>query len=181
MSNIGVPVPFEDYQESRHNVVLDYTNRDYAAIRSQLVGLARGLMPEWETVGEEGDFGTLMLELFAYMGDVMHFYIDRAAGESFLGTAVRTQSLQYIADMFDYQPMGQQSASLKLNFWLSPDAPNPMILPAGTRFRNAPANYDDVVTFELNTKVTLNPGDGFETLAAARATPRSPTPRRASS
>ena len=81
-TDYGVPVPFEDYQESKQSVVLDYTNRDYAAIRSQMIGLARGLMPEWETVGEESDFGTLLVELFAYMGDVMHFYIDRAAGES---------------------------------------------------------------------------------------------------
>ena len=60
-------------------VVLDYTSRDFTAIRAQLIGLAKGMMPDWQTAGEPTDFGTLILELFAYMGDVLHFYIDRTA------------------------------------------------------------------------------------------------------
>ena len=79
MSDTGVMISLEDEEAFRNKVVLDYTSRDFTAIRAQLVGLARGMMPEWETVGETGDFGTLLLELFAYMGDVMHFYIDRTA------------------------------------------------------------------------------------------------------
>ena len=41
-------------------------------------------MPEWKTAGEAADFGTLMMELFAYMGDTLNFYIDRTASEAFL-------------------------------------------------------------------------------------------------
>ena len=47
-------------QDIDSRVVLDYTSRDFTAIRSQLVGLARGLMPEWETAGEASDMGTLL-------------------------------------------------------------------------------------------------------------------------
>lgn len=92
-------------------IVLDYTSRDYKAIRTSLVGLAKGLMPEWQTVGENGDFGTLLLELYAYAGDVMNYYIDRVGAEAFLGTAMRRQSVMYIADMFGYRPLGQRAAS----------------------------------------------------------------------
>ena len=84
---------------TENRIVLDYTSRDFAALRSLLVGLSRGLMPEWQTVGETGDFGTLLLELYAYAGDVTNFYIDRMASEAFLGTAARRQSVLYIADM----------------------------------------------------------------------------------
>ena len=49
-------------------------------------------MPEWETAGEASDFGTLLMELFAYMGDVMHFYIDRTASEAFLGYGASVSS-----------------------------------------------------------------------------------------
>jgi thiamine pyrophosphokinase len=99
-----------------NRVVLDYTSRDYKAIRSTLVGLAKGLVPEWENVGNTGDFGTLLLELYAYAGDVMHYYIDRVASEAFLGTAVRRQSLMYIADMFGYRPGGQAAALVPVTF-----------------------------------------------------------------
>lgn len=95
-------------------VVLDYTNRDYKSIRSSLVGLAKGFMPEWQTVGENGDFGTLLLELYAYTGDVLNYYIDRVGAEAFLGTAVRRQSVMYIADMFGYRPLGQRAASVPI-------------------------------------------------------------------
>lgn len=99
-----------------NRVVLDYTSRDYKAIRSMLVGLAKGFMPEWTTVGETGDFGTLLLELYAYAGDINNYYIDRIASEAFLGTAIRRQSIMYIADMLGYIPIGQRSATVPLSF-----------------------------------------------------------------
>lgn len=102
--------------DTSKRVVLDYTSRDYKSIRSMLVGLASGLMPDWETVGETADFGTLLLELYAYTGDILNYYIDRVASEAFLGTAVRRQSVLYIADMFGYRPMGQRAATVPLTF-----------------------------------------------------------------
>ena len=101
---------------STNRIVLDYTSRDYKAIRSMLVGLAKGLLPEWQTVGETGDFGTLLLELYAYAGDVTNYYIDRVSSEAFLGTAIRRQSVMYIADMFGYTPIGQRAATVPLSF-----------------------------------------------------------------
>jgi len=165
MSDVGVVVSLDDQQVEQSKVVLDYTSRDYAAIRTQLIGLAKGFLPEWDTAGEAADFGTLILELFAYMGDVIHFYIDRNASEAFLGTAVRRQSVLYIADMMGYVPVGQQCASVGLSFSLSADDPNapgtiiPVDIPAGTRVYNSSADADTVVIFELDGNVHLNPGD----------------------
>lgn len=99
-----------------NRVVLDYTNRDYLSLRAALVGLAKGYMPDWETVGEPGDFGTLLLELFAYTGDVMNYYIDRMVSEAFLTTAVRRQSVLFIADMLGYQPLGKNPSTVSLTF-----------------------------------------------------------------
>jgi hypothetical protein len=94
-----------------------------------LVGLAKGIMPDWQTVGEAGDFGTLLLELYAYMGDVTNYYIDRLSSEAFLGTAVRRQSVMYIADMFGYTPLGQRAAAVPLSFSWQWDTNS---LPGGT-------------------------------------------------
>ena len=87
MSDVGVIIDLDDQSIDQGKVVLDYTSRDFNAIRAQLVGLAKGLMPDWQTAGEPSDFGTLLLELFAYMGDVIHFYIDRTASEAFRSTS----------------------------------------------------------------------------------------------
>jgi len=172
MSDVGIVVDLDDQTIEQGKVVLDYTSRDFVAIRSQLVGLAKGLMPDWQTAGEAGDFGTLILELFAYMGDVLHFYIDRTASEAFLGTAVRRQSILYIADMMGYTPIGQQAASVALTLTMEADDPEApgsveaVTLPKGTRVYNSAGNSDDIVIFELDSEVTIQPGTKQTTYAS---------------
>ena len=156
-SQTGILISLDDEDAYRSNVVLDYTSRDFTAIRSQLIGLAKGLMPEWSTVGETSDFGTLLLELFSYMGDVMNFYIDRTASEAFLGTAVRRQSVLYIADMMGYTPIGQQAAGVTLEFTLDEAATAAVTLPVGTRVYNESSDADQLVIFETGMAVTLDP------------------------
>lgn len=182
MSDTGVIITSEDFRKTRSRVVLDYTSRDFAAIRSQLVGLAKGFVPEWETVGEAGDFGTLLLELFAYMGDVMHFYIDRTASEAFLGTAVRRQSVLYIADMLGYKPIGQQASSVILTFSLDLNAPAALgltgtdvetysvTLPAGTRVTNTANSTGGQIIYETDAAVTLVPGGTADVFATEGVT-----------
>src|SRR5262245_32749385 len=160
MTHSGVLIDLKHEEEFRSRVALDYTSRDFTAIRSQLVGLAKGLMPQWETVGEPADFGTLILELFSYMGDVLNFYIDRTASEAFLGTAQRRQSVLYIADMLGYTPIGQQSASVALYFSLDPEETvEEIVIPQGSRVHNEADNADELIVFELDSDVTLHPGD----------------------
>ena len=151
-------------QDIDSRVVLDYTSRDFTAIRSQLVGLAKGLMPEWQTAGEPSDFGTLLMELFAYMGDVMHFYIDRTASEAFLGSAIRQQSVLYIANMLGYTPIGQQSASVTLEFKMDANATEKVTIPVGTRVHNASSNADNLIVFETDLEVVLDPTTDPKTL-----------------
>ena len=159
MSDTGILISLDNEDAFRSRVVLDYTSRDFSGIRTQLVGLAKGLMPEWETAGEAPDFGTLLLELFAYMGDVMHFYIDRTASEAFLGTAVRRQSILYIADMLGYRPIGQMAASVQLLFSLDSNATESVSLPQYLRVYNETDNSQSLVVFETDLALDLNPGD----------------------
>ena len=160
MSDIGVLVTLDE-ESLKEQAVLDYTSRDFLAIRAQLIGLARGYMPDWRTVGESADFGTLLMEIFAYMGDTLNYYIDRTASEAFLSTAVRRQSVFYIADMLGYMPIGQHSASVYLTFKI--DVPveeeniAEVVLPKGTRIHNTADNSDLLVIFETTEEVRLKP------------------------
>lgn len=182
MSDVGIPITSSDFLVSHKRVVLDYTNRDFAAIRAQLLGLAKGFMPDWETAGEAGDFGTLLLELFAYMGDVLHFYIDRVASEAFLTTAQRRQSVLYIADMLGYKPVGQQAASVNLTFSLDPLAgdiqyPNntdladsyTVTLPAGTVVSFSDAQTGTTYPFTTDLEVSMTSGQSV-TVSATQGT-----------
>ena len=60
---------------------IDYTNKDYGALRNAMLELAKEKLPAW-TDHSANDLGVILLELFAYMGDSLFYYLDRLANES---------------------------------------------------------------------------------------------------
>ena len=151
-------------------LILDYTARDFDTLRSMLVGLGKGLFPEWKTIGEANDFGTLLLEEYAYMGDILNFYIDRVASEAFLGTAQRRQSVLYIAEQQGYSPIGQRAAVVSLTFTLSNNYPgelNELTIPQGTKvYTTADATTATTsVYFETDSSLILDAGQSGEVSA----------------
>lgn len=90
-------------------MALDYTRRDFNTIKDALLSRASTVLPEW-TDRDPSDFGMLFVDLWAYMGDVVHYYIDRAAGEAFIGTATQRESVLALANLLDYVPNGRTAA-----------------------------------------------------------------------
>lgn len=88
----------------------DYSSRDYSTIKSDLLARASRIAPEW-TDRDPSDFGMVMVDLWAQMGDVLHYYVDRAAGEAFLPTATQRESVLAFANLFDYDPASRTSAT----------------------------------------------------------------------
>ena len=137
----------------------DYTSRDYFSIKEDLLARASAVLPEW-TSRDVSDFGMLLVDLWAYMGDVLHYYIDRAAQEAFLSTATQRSSILAIASLLDYTPTGRtpSAASITLNATNSAatDA-SPILIPKNTRFIANPliSGADDVV-FTSNTSIAFN-------------------------
>ena len=50
----------------------DFTDRDFDALRLRLQSLVRSVFPEW-TDFNVANFGNLLLELYAFVGDVLGF------------------------------------------------------------------------------------------------------------
>jgi hypothetical protein len=118
----------------------DYTSRDYASIQSDLLARATTQLPEW-TSREASDFGMMMVDLWAYMGDVLHYYVDRAAAEAFLGTATQRESVLAIANLLDYVPSGRQAAQATIQIDASLTTATdsaPIYIPQYTRFVATP-------------------------------------------
>lgn len=137
----------------------DYTSRDYAAIREDLLARAALVLPEW-TSRDTSDFGMLLVDLWSYMGDVLHYYIDRAAKEAFLETATQRESLLAIANLLDYTPVGRTAAvssiTLNASSSLATDT-SPILIPAGTRFLATPLlETSDSVVFTSDTNIAFN-------------------------
>jgi hypothetical protein len=86
-----------------------YTSRDFATVKQDMLDRASRVLPEW-TERDSSDFGMMLVDLWAFAADSMHFYMDRAAGEAFLDTATQRESVQSFARLFDYTPQTRTSA-----------------------------------------------------------------------
>lgn len=136
---------------------IDYTNKDYDSLREALLALAREKLPAW-TDHSPNDLGVLLLELFAYMGDILLYYQDRIANESYLETAVERRSVIHLLRLIGYElrPPRPASADLTLLFKDEPDKPDKQITIApGTQFRAAPTAGGASIYFQYQRQDAL--------------------------
>lgn len=109
----------------------DFASRDYDNIRRDLLARAAITVPEW-TDRDNSDFAMVLVDMWAYMGDIMHYYIDRAAAEAFLSTATQRESVLAIANLFDYTPRNRTAANGTV--YISNSSSSSVSLAAGTMF-----------------------------------------------
>ena len=129
-------------------VSVDYTGRDYYSLRDALIARIQDRIPDW-TASDPADFGVALVEAFAYLGDVVSYYIDRTANEAFLQTAVQRSSLLNIAQTYGYIPAGYRHASLDLTF--SNSSESQVTIPVGSVFSGEIAIGDTVTTVYFTT------------------------------
>lgn len=144
---------------------VDYTSRDFAALKADLIQLikTRTGIDEWDPT-DPSDLGSVLVEAFAYMGDIMSYYIDRAANETTITTAIKRQTLLDFANLYGYKPSGPTPALVTVTF--TNDGINSIDLPKGTQVM-APLSYAPFteVFFETTTAVTgLLPGQSIDVL-----------------
>lgn len=89
--------------------VIDYLSRDYAGLRQLLLDRLSVISPAW-TDRNAADVGVTLVEIFAYLGDLLAAAQDAVSAEAYLGTARRRVSVARHARMLDY-PMHQGAAA----------------------------------------------------------------------
>ena len=72
---------------------IKYTNRDFDSIRKDLVEHAKRYYSDTYKDFNEASFGSMMVDAVAYIGDMLSFYLDYQANESFLSTANEYQNI----------------------------------------------------------------------------------------
>src|SRR5690348_11735864 len=116
---------------------IDYTSKDWSAFVSSMLQYASVIMPEWDT-SSEGDFGVMLVELFAYLGDILSFYGDRLTQEAYLPTATQRLSILNLARLLGYIPTNGSPATGTVTFQNT--TTNQITVPAGTQIASA---FDD--------------------------------------
>lgn len=137
---------------------IDYTSRDYTSLISDMLTLIPSYLPEW-TDRSPGDFGIVLLELFAYVGDILNYYSDRIANEAFIATAQQRQSVLNLAALLDYTPHGNVAATTVLLFTIGSPNPQPVLIPKNTQVSTTLTGAQAVV-FETTQDLWIY-GDGI--------------------
>lgn len=117
--------------------VLDYTNRDYASIVTALLNEAERRLPEW-TDRSPNDPGRVLLELFAYAADIMLYYQDRIANESFLSTARERDSIIDLLRLIGYELRTAAPAAADLTVQAVNNKVKTITIDPGARFATLP-------------------------------------------
>jgi len=99
-------------------VPINYTNRDFASIKSELVNYAKRYYPETYQDFKEVSFGSLMLDTVAYVGDILSFYLDYQANESFLDSAAEYKNVLRLSKQLGYTFSGNPSSTGIVDFYI---------------------------------------------------------------
>lgn len=144
---------------------IDYTSRDFEALKADLIDLINlRTNYNWEA-DNPSDLGSVLLESFAYMGDVMSYYLDRVANETSIDTAVKTETLLRFAELYGYKPSGPTPAQATITFTNNGDSS--VSLPVGTQVM-APltyGNYSEVYFETTEAVIALQAGQSISVTA----------------
>ena len=112
------------------------------------------------------DLGIMLLEMWAYVLDVLSFYDERIANETYLRTAVRQASLYKLVQLIGYRPRPALAATVVLA--AIADGKQPVTLPPRTGFRSDAFEDEPPQIFETEIEQTIHPVSNEWILADVR-------------
>jgi len=144
---------------------IDYTSRDYESLRDDLLRTLPFFCPEYTDMNPS-DFGVVLMELLAYMGDNIHFYIDRMAEESFLPTAITRQSVVNLLKLIDYELRGKTAATVDVTFSIDQALSDDLLIPKSTLLHTYADTSANPIYFETSVALTIPSGYTTGTVSA---------------
>lgn len=101
--------------------LIRYTNREFNSIKEGLVNYTKRYYPDIYKDFSDASFGSMMLDTVAYSGDILSFYLDYQANESFLDTAVEYENVIRLGEQVGYKrPLKSNSFGLISLYVLAP-------------------------------------------------------------
>jgi uncharacterized phage protein gp47/JayE len=135
--------------------VVDYMARDYDSLLQSMRAMIPYKLPEWRDFESELDFGNVLLQLFAHMGDILSYYQDRIANESFLGTARTRRSIIQHLRLIGYQLGTAAPAAASLTMTVPGSCNDTVTISRGDAFATKSSKSSSSVRFEYNSESPL--------------------------
>ncbi len=107
-----MPYNKKDFKESNIN----YINKDFLTIKKSLIEYSKSYFPNTYKDFNESSPGMMLMEMSAYVGDVLSFYIDQQYREMLLPLAEEKRNVINIANMLGYKTKPKTPAHVTLTF-----------------------------------------------------------------
>ena len=127
---------------------IQYINKDFTELRASLINYARTYFPTTYTDFSPTSPGMMFMEMAAYVGDVLSFYMDNQIQENFLQYARQPNNLYELAYMFGYKPNVTQVASTFIDFYQQ--------VPASGSTPNTVPDFSYSLLIPSNSTITSN-------------------------
>tara|TARA_R110000782_G_scaffold102310_4_gene189324 strand:- start:7309 stop:9159 length:1851 start_codon:yes stop_codon:yes gene_type:complete len=96
---------------------IKYVNRDFTSLRNSLVDYTKTYFPNTYNDFTPSSPGMMFMEMAAYVGDVLSFYVDNQFQETFIQYARQSQNLYDLAYMMGYKPKATTAATTQLDVY----------------------------------------------------------------
>ena len=130
---------------------ISYTSRDFESIKSELVNYVKVYYPDTYKDFNNSSFGSMMIDMVAYVGDVLSYYLDYQVNESFVETALQQNSILKSAKQLGYKLPGYPSSTGICSFFVA--------VPAQTN--GGQPNVDLLPILKNGTTMTSDSGASF--------------------
>lgn len=137
-----------DIEKTSSGRKIDYMARDYESLLQVMYELVPDLLPEWTDYTQQADFGNVLLQLFAHMGDIIAYHQDRLVNESMLGTARERGSIIEHLKLVGYRLGTAVPASAELTLEFSSDTNDVVTVSPGDAFATKSSKQASSVRFE---------------------------------
>ena len=140
----------------------NYTGKDHQNIVDDCISRIK------ETYGssswndfEEDNAGKMLIEAFAYVADLLLFYLDRQANETYLPTATERQNIINMCKLIGYTPKSAKPAQVEITVSIDKVLSSDVILHKGSLLETS-----DGMAFETQSEAVIKAGQTSTTVEA---------------
>ena len=125
---------------------IKYVNRDFTSLRNSLIDYSKTYFPNTYSDFTAASPGMMFMEMAAYVGDVLSFYVDNQFQETFIQYSRQTQNLYDLAYMMGYKPKATTAATAIIDCYQQ--------VPAVTSASIEVPDYSYALQIPANTTIT---------------------------
>ena len=151
-------MPKYNEKKDSNKVSVNYLDKDFNDLKKSLINYAKSYFPNTYNDFNETSPGMMLMEMSAYVGDSLNFYIDQQYKEMLLDTAEEKRNVINLAKILGYKNKAIVPAFTKLKFTQEVNA-------VGGECNRKP-DFDEAMIFDKGVSVqsSTNSNVFFETL-----------------